>query len=313
MRFPAVVLVLVFLPLTAFAQNARSAVSVNGLDSNACTPAQPCRSFATAIAHTNVGGEVIALDSAGFGTFTVTDSLIVEGAPGVYAGVTSNGTDAITINTSFSSTPITLRGLTINSVANVPDIAINMGNGNVQVYNCVINRASAGLKATSTSSRFAVFDTTMTNVNDGIRVVPALIGGTIRGFANNVTVTNFSGFAFGIEGNSRLTVTHSTAAMGFIGFLSQNGLPANQVGGQAELNLEWCVGTSNSTGAYVTNTGNGGVTYLRVSNSVFTNNSNYGMANGGNASSFLQTRLNNTVRGNESSETSGILTTISGN
>jgi len=311
MRFPAIALVLAFAPLTAFAQNARSAVSVNGLDTNACTPAQPCRSFATAIAHTNAGGEVIALDSAGFGTFSVTDALTVEGAPGVYAGVTSNGTDAIMVN--VPSTNVTLRGLTINSISNPSDIAINLVNGVLQVYNCVINRASTGLKAVGTNSRFAVYDTTMINVNDGIHIVPSLIGPTIKGTANNVTVTNFNGYAFGATGNSRLTVTHSVAATGFIGFIAENGLPANQVGGQAELNMEWCVATNNGIGAYVTNTGNGGLTYLRVSNSILTNNSSYGLANGGNASSFMMTRLNNTVRGNESTDVLGSPTTISGN
>ena len=71
------------------AQLNRTAVSVTGLDTNACTPALPCRTFAAAQMQTNAGGEIIALDSGGYGPITVTKSLSVIAAPGVYAGITA--------------------------------------------------------------------------------------------------------------------------------------------------------------------------------------------------------------------------------
>ena len=61
----------------AFGLNKRSAVAVTGLDSNACTTDSPCRSFSVAIPATEPGGEVIAFDSAGYGTFTVDRSLTI--------------------------------------------------------------------------------------------------------------------------------------------------------------------------------------------------------------------------------------------
>ena len=73
----------------ATAQNNRSAVAVSGNDLNPCTVASPCRSFAVALAHTVAGGEVIALESGGYGPFTVTQSVTVSGAPGVHAAITA--------------------------------------------------------------------------------------------------------------------------------------------------------------------------------------------------------------------------------
>ena len=47
-------------------------VASTGNDAAACSLAQPCRGFARAIAQTSAGGEVIVLDSAGYGPVTIT-------------------------------------------------------------------------------------------------------------------------------------------------------------------------------------------------------------------------------------------------
>src|SRR5438034_11212397 len=94
--FVAITLLWCSLPL--YALNNRSAVSINGLDTNPCTVTSPCRSFAQALISTALNGEVIALDSGGFGSFLVFQDVIVEGTPGVYAGVTVASGTAITVN-----------------------------------------------------------------------------------------------------------------------------------------------------------------------------------------------------------------------
>ena len=76
------VVVVVTLAHSAFALNNRSAVSASGLDTNPCTVSSPCRSFTSALAQTAYQGEVIALDSAGYGSFIVSQDVIVSGAPG---------------------------------------------------------------------------------------------------------------------------------------------------------------------------------------------------------------------------------------
>src|SRR6266481_9627937 len=64
----------------AQAQLLRSFVSGIGSDSNACTRTAPCRTFAFAITHTNAGGEIYALDPAGYGPVTITKSISIISA-----------------------------------------------------------------------------------------------------------------------------------------------------------------------------------------------------------------------------------------
>ena len=45
------------------------------------------RQFNAAIAATTAGGEVVALDSAGYGPTTITGSIALIGAPGIHAGI----------------------------------------------------------------------------------------------------------------------------------------------------------------------------------------------------------------------------------
>src|SRR5437868_13874179 len=79
----------------AIALNNRSAVSVTGLDSNTCSVASPCRSFGVALVATADGGEVVALDSAGYGPFSVGQNVTVSGAPGLHAAILGTPGDAI--------------------------------------------------------------------------------------------------------------------------------------------------------------------------------------------------------------------------
>src|SRR5882672_11336232 len=85
---------------SVFALNNRSAVSVNGSDADPCTVPSPCRTFTAALAATASGGEIIAIDSGGYGqSFTVSQPVTVSGAPGVHAAITATTGTAITINT----------------------------------------------------------------------------------------------------------------------------------------------------------------------------------------------------------------------
>src|SRR5687768_18418355 len=77
----------------------RTFVSGLGSDANPCTRTEPCRTFAAAIAQTQAGGEVVALDTAGYGPVTVTQAISLISPPGVYAGISTTvlNTNAITI------------------------------------------------------------------------------------------------------------------------------------------------------------------------------------------------------------------------
>ena len=66
----------------------RTFVAANGSDAHPCSLAQPCRSFAAAIANTDPNGEIIVFDSAGYGVVAITKSVTIAAPPGVYAGIT---------------------------------------------------------------------------------------------------------------------------------------------------------------------------------------------------------------------------------
>ena len=68
----------------------RTFVASTGLDTHPCSISTPCRSFGTAIAHTDDNGEIIVLDSAGYGTVTIAKSVSIIAPPGIYAGSASS-------------------------------------------------------------------------------------------------------------------------------------------------------------------------------------------------------------------------------
>ena len=78
----------------------RTFVASTGNDANPCSITAPCRGFTRAITQTNVGGEVIVLDSAGYGPFTITQSVSIVAPAGVYAGISVSSGDGITVNAS---------------------------------------------------------------------------------------------------------------------------------------------------------------------------------------------------------------------
>src|SRR5450755_1642291 len=92
-------------------------VSSFGNDANTATNCgftNPCRGFTAAMTVVDSGGEVVALDAAGYGAVTITKSVTIAANPGFYAGISASSGSAVTIAT--ASVNVTLRGLNINSV-----------------------------------------------------------------------------------------------------------------------------------------------------------------------------------------------------
>ena len=135
---------LLILCAPAFAMAQRTFVASHGNDANTCALTQPCRGFAAAVAQTSVGGEVIVLDSAGYGSVTITKSVSITVPPGVYGGISVPGTaDATGVLVANSAINVVLRGLTINSVGAADGIStygIRMTDGAaVTIENCVVS------------------------------------------------------------------------------------------------------------------------------------------------------------------------------
>src|SRR5262245_17075337 len=89
MRAPFIIAaVLLAVAGQAHAQANRTFVSGSGNDANPCSLPAPCRSFAGAITKTNAGGEIVVLDSAGYGSVTITKSISISAPDGIEGGMT---------------------------------------------------------------------------------------------------------------------------------------------------------------------------------------------------------------------------------
>ena len=102
---------------TAFmsAQASRTWVSGVGDDANPCSRTAPCKTFAGAISKTAAGGEIDALDPAGYGAVTITKGITIDGGGGQVASVLVSGTNGIVVQAGPSDTVI-LRNLRINGI-----------------------------------------------------------------------------------------------------------------------------------------------------------------------------------------------------
>jgi len=166
----AIVLSMAAAPASALRQRTFVSGGVNGTDANAafdCDLTHPCRTFNVAIGAASAGGEVVILDTAGYGPFTINKSIKVIGPSGVYGGISVQGgagaTTGIVINAG-NGDDITLRGLDIGGVPGAvgpfPDIGIDIQNaGGVH-----IEKSSIGNFNQDTSACIKV------NVNSTVRV-----------------------------------------------------------------------------------------------------------------------------------------------
>ncbi|MEO8675819.1 MAG: hypothetical protein ABI569_09580 [Casimicrobiaceae bacterium] len=280
-----------FVPV-AHAQLNRTAVSVIGNDVNNCAVVTPCRSFARAVSQTIPGGEVVALDSAGFGPFIADRSITVQAAPGVYAGITASAGSAVEI-AAGASDKIVLRGLTINGLGTASaGIAFIGGGAEVQVENCLIT----GFVNWGILSYFAirVQDTIVRESDIGIQIDNA--GAAVNATLERVQVQNSATFAVFSWRNARVAVRDSVATLSGVGFRAAD---------SGVLNIENSLATENTTGVSAATLFSGGGT-VRISNTMVVNNSSTGVDVG---TGTVETWTNNRIRGN-ATNLSGSLTTV---
>ena len=147
----------------------RTFVASYGSDANPCSVTSPCRSFAVAIANTNSSGEVVVLDSAGYGTVTITQSVTIDAPPGIYAGISvPSGATGVTVNANGEL--VSLRGLSINGQGGNVGIDFQLGD-RLTVERCTVsNLANRGLWLRASSSMAFVSDSTFRYNSPGVEV-----------------------------------------------------------------------------------------------------------------------------------------------
>jgi parallel beta helix pectate lyase-like protein len=274
----------------------------SGNNANSCDNiATPCQTFAGAVTQLNPDGEVIVLDSGGYGPVTITQGLTIEAPAGVTAFVHPPSGDAITVNA--GSATVTLRGLTLNVGTGNGIVVSSVGTLNVE--NCFITGFTGeGIRMLSTG-RLNVKGTDIKACVAGVFI--ANITGVVEASIDHCHLDgNFWGFLSqaASPGSSSTTASYTTANNNSTaGWVCGNGSSGREV-----LNLEFCTGSENAFYGLESDSGNP-LSVARYSNCVFANNGNYGVFR--NSSGTVETRVNNTITGNGTANTNGVIGTFS--
>jgi hypothetical protein len=199
---------------------ARVFVASYGSDSNACTFGSPCKTLQQAVNVVAAGGEVTAIDSAGFGPIIITQAVTITSPNGVEAGIVpTSGGNAITI-TAGPSDAVVLRGLTLNGGGvGYNGIVFNSGES-LTVNNCVAQNFLYGggitgngilIQPTSGAVNFAIVNTTvMNNGFAGILYSPQSGSPDTAGAIDHVLAAA-NGDGIYINGQGSATISNSVA------------------------------------------------------------------------------------------------------
>ncbi|MGH9941542.1 MAG: hypothetical protein ACRD9R_04175 [Pyrinomonadaceae bacterium] len=147
----AVVLMTMFSASEAQAASFRTFVSSTGSSLNTamnCPRTAPCRNFSDAYSVTTPGGEIVALDSAGYGSVNITKSVTITAIPGEcgFVNVVAGGS-GITINAG-SSDLVILRNLMIGGAGNANTVGVQHNSGNLIIQNSTFTQLTTGVSAT---------------------------------------------------------------------------------------------------------------------------------------------------------------------
>ena len=293
----AVSLIAVIAALDAHAALQRTFVASHGSDSNPCSLTSPCRSFDAAIAQTNANGEVIVLDSAGYGPIAaLSKSITITSPAGVYAGISvPGGSDGITIN--GATVKVVLKGLTINGQGGSVGITITAAD-TVHVENLVIsNMGSHGIN--QLDGKLYVKDTIIRNNGthgvfvgntasanlDRVRLEGNSSGVQVRAggqayVQDSVLSGNFYGGAAVVDAattHATLSITRSLASQNGSGVHAES----NFAGLAARISVSECEISGNTTVGVITFQSNGGVTAIGAArNTIARNNAGVQLSGG---------------------------------
>jgi hypothetical protein len=281
-----------FFASASMAQVQRTFVSGLGNDGNPCNRTAPCRTFTQALTGTNAGGEVIVLDSAGYGSFTITQPVSVIAPPGIYAGISVFSGDGVSINAGANDTVI-LRGLTVNNQGSTGNgIVFNTG-GTLHIESCVANGfnndlpVGSGILISGPGNVF-VKDTIARGNQIGVlvnRQSEAIAKVAIDRVQLDGNSRGLNILAVGSGAVVHAAIRNSSASgNGVVGIFGEA-----FTSGTALLDVESCLMTNNSDGIETMNS------IASISNCTITQNSGFGfvIATGG----AILTRGNNTIGG----------------
>ena len=280
----------------------RAYVASNGNDANAaagCVLTAPCRSFAAAHAVVDPGGEIVALDAAGYGVVTITKSVTITANPGFFAGIAASTGNAVTIAT--PGVNVTLRGLALNGLGAANGVVMSSG-ARLSVENCVVSGFTGNGVQVNTGVLRVLDSLFRDNPGNGIYVSNGTTASVARStfMGQGTTGVYNDGNAAGLT--TTVSVSASTLSNNFAGLITR-GTP----GSAARTAVSRSTSSNNGTG--IANNHIGGTTVTTLSYNQVTGNTSAGLYNEGAA--VMESIGNNHVRQN-TADVVGTLTTVSG-
>jgi hypothetical protein len=206
----------------------RTFVSAIGTDNPNCSIAAPCRSFTAALNASTSGGEIIVLESAGYGPVTITKSVSIIAPPGIYGGISvASGLNGVTIDAPGAT--VVLRGLSINGQGGDYGILLQQA-ARVRVENCVVSKMGVvGIHHTAPNAEMIVLDTIVRDNTDGLGLV-ASNASIILDRVHSEHNTNVGFYIAPTPGSSRAYATIVDSVFVYNGL---HGIWADTVGGAA--------------------------------------------------------------------------------
>jgi hypothetical protein len=283
----------------AQAQATRTFVSGVGNDADPCSRTAPCRTWAGAIIKTFINGEINALDPGGYGTVSITKSIMIDGN-GTHASTLASGTNGFIINIAAGNVndphrSVRLRNLSINGTGASGAIGTRTGIDGIRflsgtslfVENTLINDFSgdgievAGPVGEGNLMSMVLDNVQIRNVNgSGIRMAHSHAAGQIAATINNTRVHTA---AIGIRGTNRtrIGINHSVITSCATGL--------TQSGTDNIMNID-DIFVSYATTGVQSSAGN----TIRMSDSIITQNATGLSPNGG----IIHSLSGNTIFGN---------------
>ncbi len=287
----------------------RAYVASYGLDANAATDCQvlnPCRWFFTAVTVVNPDGEVVALDSASYGPVTLTQSISLTAAPGVYAGISVFPAAIAGVSIGTPGINVVLRGLTINGQGGAVGVLMTAGN-KLSIENCVISNFFVN----NSDRQYGVFVESAATV----RMVDTLVRDNDIGIQLQAGATaDISGSTFLGNSGVGIVMLNSTAGTTTAAAVSNTVVAGSGIGIYALADTNTAVAKIEMNRTIVSNSAIGvtvesavGAASVSMRKSMVTGSSIHGLAN--LFSNGTLTSYGNNTLSNNSNNVAGTLTT----
>jgi hypothetical protein len=196
-----------------YGQASRTWVSGVGDDANPCSRTAPCKTFAGAISKTAAGGEIDALDPAGYGAVTITKAITIDGGGGQVASVLVAGTNGIVVQAGPNDVVI-LRNLRINGIGTGINGIRFLSGKDLNVESCYIfgfttNGVDIALNQATAASAHIINTILKNNGGSGVRAANAVAPNVAVEISGSQAILDAVGFE--ANTNSRMVVNYSTA------------------------------------------------------------------------------------------------------